>query len=117
MLGAPMYLFLHRILVVLYALLPIGVLAWAIYRGRKRHSPEPIISFIITCVSGVILATAVVVIYAVLFHGRVRASDVFANWYFLIGLLCLMALFRWALREHLITFLEDQDHEKKRLAS
>jgi fermentation-respiration switch protein FrsA (DUF1100 family) len=94
-----MYPILQRILIVLYAVLPVAAFTWAIYRSRKRKSAEPVISFIVTCLSGVILGTTIVVICAVILRGRVRVGQIFESWYFLIGFLCLMAAIRWTVRE------------------
>ena len=70
-----MYPVLHRILVVLYAILPVAAMGLAYYRTRRRHSAEPIISFIITCLSGVILGTSIVVISTILLRGRVTPGE------------------------------------------
>ena len=105
-----MYAVLHRILAVLYALLPVAACVWSFYSARKRRSVEPVVSFLVTCFSGVIVGSCIIVIYAVLFHGRVPAGQVLQGWYFLIGLLCVMSLFRWAVREGALRLLRvDRD--------
>src|SRR5690242_10690163 len=90
---------LHKVLVVVYAVLPIVALGVAIWRGRRRRRAEPVAAFLITCLTGVVLGTSLVVTYAVVMHGSVRPGEVLANWYFLTALLCLMTTFRWVVRE------------------
>jgi pimeloyl-ACP methyl ester carboxylesterase len=109
-----MYPFLHRILVIAYAVLPLGALALALYRGRKHHTAEPLASFIITCFTGVILGTAIVIVYAVVLHGTVRAPEVARSWYFMIGLLCLVGSFRWIVREAALRMLRVKRDERGR---
>src|SRR6266568_3797193 len=94
-----MYGVLHWILVVTYGVLPVAVLGWSIYRARQLGRGEPLVGFLITCLSGVILGTAVVLLYALVFRENVRPGVVVRNWYFLIGLLCLMGVLRRGVRE------------------
>src|SRR5689334_8990325 len=93
-----MYPVLHDVLVVVYAVLPVALLAWAVWRATRRKRPEPIISFIITCLSGVIIGTAVIVMSAAVFRGRVRLSMVAHAWYYVTSLLIVMHGFRWVAR-------------------
>jgi alpha-beta hydrolase superfamily lysophospholipase len=109
-----MYPLLHRILVIAYAVFPVGALALALYRGRKHQTAEPLASFIITCFSGVILGTAIVIVYAVVLHGTVRAAEVARSWYFMIGLLCLVGAFRWIVREAALRMLRVKRDERGR---
>jgi fermentation-respiration switch protein FrsA (DUF1100 family) len=94
-----MYVLLHRILIVLYAVLPAAAWVWALRRSAKRRHIEPLVSFLITCFSGIILGTALVVLYSVWFHGRVWVFDVIRTWYFLIALLLILKILRWGARE------------------
>ena len=94
-----MYPFLHRILAALYTVLPLAALGWAIVRSRRSHHIEPLVRFFVTCFSGVLLGTAIVIIHIVLLHGKATAGEVLGSWYFLIGLLCVMGAFRWVVRE------------------
>jgi len=109
-----MYPFLHRILLIAYAVLPVAALALALHRGRKHQTAEPLASFIITCFSGVILGTAIVIVYAVVLHGTVRAAEVARSWYFMIGLLCLVGGFRWIVREAALRMLRVKRDERGR---
>src|SRR5256714_7111224 len=93
------YSTLHQVLVVTYAVLPIAALVLAIWRGHRRRSAEPVAALLITCLTGVVLGTALVITYAVVLHGAVRPGEVLVAWYFLASLLCLITAFRWVLRE------------------
>src|SRR5947208_9225384 len=93
-----MYGVLHWILVVTYAVLPPAVLGRSIYRARQLGRGQPLVAFLITCLSGVILGTVVVLLYALIFRENVRPGVVVRNWYFLIGLLCLIGLLRRGVR-------------------
>jgi alpha-beta hydrolase superfamily lysophospholipase len=94
-----MYPALHRILVVLYAALPAVAWLWALRQSSTRRHLEPLVSFLITCFSGIILGTAIVILFSVWFHGRVRVLDVIQTWYFLIALLLILRIFRWSARQ------------------
>jgi fermentation-respiration switch protein FrsA (DUF1100 family) len=94
-----MYPLAHRILVVVYAVLPLAGLAWAVHRSNRRGNIEPLVNFLVTCFSGIILGTAIVIIHGMLLHGSIQAGQVLQSWYFLLGLLCVMGSFRWLVRE------------------
>ena len=94
-----MYPALHTILMFTYTVLPVWALIWSIRRSAKSHSAGPVISFIITCFSAVILGTSIVILSAVILQGRVLIGPILQNWYFLLGLLCLMGALRWMVRE------------------
>jgi len=94
-----MYPVLHTILIVTYAVLPVLALIWSIRRSMRLHSAGPVISFIITCFSAIILGTAIVILSAVVLQGRVLIGQILQSWYFLLGLLCLMGSLRWMARE------------------
>jgi pimeloyl-ACP methyl ester carboxylesterase len=93
-----MYAVLHQFLVVAYAIAPIAALLLAIRRGRERRTVEPVAVFLITCLTGVVLGTSLIITCAVVLRGSIRPTEVFSNWYFVISLLCLAGAVRWAVR-------------------
>src|SRR5437870_4087392 len=94
-----MYPVLHQVLVIFYAALPAAALAWAVARALRRKRPEPMLTYVVTCLSAVIIGTAVIVISAVVYRGRVDVLTVLQTWYFLVALLLTMNVFRWAARQ------------------
>ncbi len=89
---------IHRVLMILYTALPAAMFIVSIRRGVKSRSAAPVISFFITCFSAVILGTASVILSAVLLQGRVLMGQIVQSWYFLLGLLCIMGVFRGVVR-------------------
>lgn len=92
------YATVHDVLVLLYAALPVLALIGALVWGRWRKTAVPLASFLVTCLSGVILGTCVDLIYVALLHGRVAAGEVLRTWYFLTAILCGVGIFRWVVR-------------------
>ena len=93
-----MYATLHHILIPFYTLLPIAGLIWSISWGRYKRSIVPFASFLVTCLSGVILGTCVDVLFVAILHGSLLPAEIARTWYFIISVLCTVSLFRWFVR-------------------
>jgi fermentation-respiration switch protein FrsA (DUF1100 family) len=93
-----MYIALHYLLLVCYKVLPIAALVLASYQSRRFRTLRPIGAFLITCLSGIILGTCVVLIYAVLLRGQVQYDQFLIACYFVTSLLLIVASLRWFFR-------------------
>jgi pimeloyl-ACP methyl ester carboxylesterase len=93
-----MYIALHYFLMTCYKALPIAALMLACFQTRKYRTLQPIAAFLITFLSGVILGTCVVLIYAVLLRGEVPFGQFLIACYFVTSLLLIVASVRWFFR-------------------
>ena len=94
-----MYATLHSILAVYYGLLPVAGLLVALRGAARRQSAAPLVRFLVTCCSGIILGTALIILHSVLSRGHVPVWRIFQTWYFVIDLLLTLGILRWIARE------------------
>lgn len=80
----------HYLLLAWYLVGPVAVLVAAALRARRLHRSSPLLSYLLTLLSAVLIATAIVLIYARATHGRWRWSQWGLAVYFAMGMLLLL---------------------------
>jgi uncharacterized protein len=88
----------HELIFWFYMLAPAGAIAVDAVLARKRKRAAPGAWLVGVVLAGVLVGTAISVLYAVAVGGRVRVSQAMLGSYFAIGMLLLLRLFDWLIQ-------------------
>lgn len=96
---------LSRILAGLYLATPPAAAALAVWQARRARPPQsplahkPIVAFLLTCVSSLILGSAIVLVYAHATEARPSVGQVALTCYVFVAVLSLLKGLSWLLKE------------------
>lgn len=79
-------------LIVIYAVLPIAFLAWAIVARYRWRRSAPLVSFCLACTAGVFVGIGLLLLNAFILGGRIPAGQSLKLLYFAIAAICLIKL-------------------------
>ena len=85
------------ILAALYIATPAAVAGVVAYQSTRARSARPAAGFLITCVSGLVIGTAMATLFAVAVSGHVRVTQVLITSYFAVAALSLLKGLSWLL--------------------
>lgn len=91
--------FTHLVVIAFYFAVPAAAGATAAWRARRAGSPKPLLAFALSVVSAAVIGTSLNLLYAVFTGARAQVVQVLLTSYLLLGVLCLLKAFNWAMKD------------------
>src|SRR5438105_13668198 len=94
-----MFQLAHYLILIVYALLPLGALAYGIHARVRQGRVWPMASFMFSCMAGSAIAVAFLMLNRWLMDARVGAWEFVRSIYLGVGVMCLLkTIDYWRLR-------------------